>query len=72
MLLEQQVFQNHRLKNSKFFKNTTIIRAGNMSLGVNILTGISAKIAEALDTDFDIEIVEMHHNKKVDAPLEQH
>ena len=49
-------------------KNTTIIRAGNMSLGVNILTGISAKIAEALDSDFDIEIVEMHHNKKVDAP----
>ena len=39
-----------------------------MSLGVNILTGISAKIAEALDSDFDIEIVEMHHNKKVDAP----
>ena len=49
-------------------KNTTIIRAGNMSLGVNILTGISAKVAEALDSDFDIEIVEMHHDKKVDAP----
>ena len=49
-------------------KNTTIIRAGNMSLGVNILTGISAKVAEALDSDFDIEIVEMHHDKKIDAP----
>ena len=55
-------------KIQNFSKNTTIIRAGNMSLGVNILTGISAKIAEALDSDFDIEIVEMHHNKKVDAP----
>ena len=49
-------------------KYTTIIRAGNMSLGVNILTGISAKVAEALDSDFDIEIVEMHHSKKIDAP----
>ena len=39
-----------------------------MSLGVNILTGVTEKIAEALDEDFDIEIVEMHHNKKIDAP----
>ena len=46
----------------------TIIRAGNMSLGLNILTGLAKKVSEALDEDFDIEIIEMHHNKKVDAP----
>ena len=62
-------FSKSQLKQiEKASKNTTIIRAGNMSLGVNILTGVTEKIAEALDDDFDIEIVEMHHNKKIDAP----
>lgn len=46
----------------------TIIKAGNMSLGVNLLTAITRKIAQALDEDFDIEILEMHHKRKVDAP----
>jgi len=49
-------------------RHATIIRAGNMSLGVNLLTVLTRKVAEALDTDFDIEIVEMHHRHKVDAP----
>ena len=49
-------------------RTATIIKAGNMSLGVNLLTAITRKIAEALDEDFDIEIVEMHHKRKVDAP----
>ena len=49
-------------------KSATIIKAGNMSLGVNLLTAITQKVAEALDADYDIEIAEMHHNKKVDAP----
>ena len=62
-------FSKSQLKQiEKASKNTTLIRAGNMSLGVNILTGVTEKIAEALDDDFDIEIVEMHHNKKIDAP----
>jgi 4-hydroxy-tetrahydrodipicolinate reductase len=39
-----------------------------MSLGVNLLTALTRKVAEALDADFDIEIVEMHHRHKVDAP----
>jgi 4-hydroxy-tetrahydrodipicolinate reductase len=39
-----------------------------MSLGVNLLTVLTKKVAAALDEDFDIEIVEMHHNRKVDAP----
>ena len=44
------------------------VRAGNMSLGVNLLTMLTEKVARALDEDFDIEIVEAHHNQKVDAP----
>ena len=49
-------------------RHATIIKAGNMSLGVNLLAAITQKIAAALDEDFDIEIVEMHHGQKVDAP----
>lgn len=49
-------------------RHATIVTAGNMSLGVNLLTAITRKVAEALDPDFDIEIVEMHHRHKIDAP----
>jgi len=45
-----------------------IIKAGNMSLGVNLLVALTRKVAAALGEDFDIEIVEMHHRMKVDAP----
>ncbi|PTX57663.1 dihydrodipicolinate reductase [Litoreibacter ponti] len=45
-----------------------IVRAGNMSLGVNLLVQLTKKVAAALDEDFDIEIVEAHHRHKVDAP----
>ncbi|MEO0378932.1 MAG: 4-hydroxy-tetrahydrodipicolinate reductase [Pseudomonadota bacterium] len=46
----------------------TIIRAGNMSLGVNLLTQLTKRVAAALDDDYDIEVIEAHHNQKVDAP----
>ena len=49
-------------------KKAKIIRAGNMSLGVNLLVQLTKKVAATLDSDFDIEIIETHHNKKVDAP----
>lgn len=49
-------------------RHATIVKAGNMSLGVNLLTAITRQVAAALDPDFDIEIVEMHHRMKVDAP----
>jgi len=49
-------------------RHATIIKAGNMSLGVNLLTALTARVAKALDESFDIEIVEMHHRHKVDAP----
>ncbi|MEY8882231.1 4-hydroxy-tetrahydrodipicolinate reductase [Donghicola sp. XS_ASV15] len=44
------------------------IRAGNMSLGVNLLVQLTKKVAAALDEDFDIEVIEAHHRRKVDAP----
>lgn len=49
-------------------RHAPIIKAGNMSLGVNVLVALARRVAEALDEDFDIEIVEMHHRDKVDAP----
>ncbi len=49
-------------------RHAVIIKAGNMSLGVNLLTAITRQVAAALDADYDIEIVEMHHRHKVDAP----
>jgi 4-hydroxy-tetrahydrodipicolinate reductase len=45
-----------------------IVRAGNMSLGVNLLVTLTRQVAQALGTDYDIEIVEAHHRHKVDAP----
>lgn len=45
-----------------------IVRAGNMSLGVNLLTTLTERVAAALGEEFDIEIIESHHNQKVDAP----
>lgn len=45
-----------------------IVFAPNMSIGVNLLFSIAAKTAAALGEDYDIEIIEMHHNQKKDAP----
>ena len=45
-----------------------IVKSGNMSLGVNLLAALVKRVAQTLDDEFDIEILEMHHNKKVDAP----
>ncbi|MEY8840939.1 4-hydroxy-tetrahydrodipicolinate reductase, partial [Cribrihabitans sp. XS_ASV171] len=49
-------------------RHAVIIRAGNMSLGVNLLVQLTRKVAAALDEDFDIEVIEAHHHHKVDAP----
>jgi 4-hydroxy-tetrahydrodipicolinate reductase len=48
-------------------RHATIVKSGNMSLGVNLLAAFARQAAKALP-GFDIEIVEMHHRKKVDAP----
>ncbi|MEX2248426.1 MAG: 4-hydroxy-tetrahydrodipicolinate reductase, partial [Parvibaculum sp.] len=49
-------------------RHATIVKAGNMSLGVNLLAALVRQAARALDASWDIEIVEMHHRHKVDAP----
>lgn len=49
-------------------RETVIVQSGNMSLGVNLLAGLVRRVAAALDDDWDAEIVEMHHRRKVDAP----
>jgi 4-hydroxy-tetrahydrodipicolinate reductase len=45
-----------------------IVRSGNMSLGVNLLAGLVQRVARTLGSEFDVEILEMHHRMKVDAP----
>jgi 4-hydroxy-tetrahydrodipicolinate reductase len=52
----------------KAAREIAIVKSGNMSVGVNLLAGLVRRVAATLDPSFDIEIVEMHHNKKVDAP----
>jgi 4-hydroxy-tetrahydrodipicolinate reductase len=50
-------------------RHATIVKSGNMSLGVNLLSVLVEQAAAALDDDdFDIEVLEMHHRHKVDAP----
>ncbi|HFB2048361.1 MAG: 4-hydroxy-tetrahydrodipicolinate reductase [Hyphomicrobiaceae bacterium] len=58
----------HELALAASAQQTTIIKASNMSLGVNLVAGLTQKIAGILNEDFDIEILEMHHRNKVDAP----
>lgn len=49
-------------------RHATIVKSGNMSLGVNLLAALVRRAAAALGSSFDAEIVEMHHRAKVDAP----
>src|SRR5690606_24427071 len=50
-------------------RHATIVKSGNMSLGVNLLATLVKQAAKALGAaDFDIEVLEMHHRHKVDAP----
>lgn len=49
-------------------RHAAIIKSGNMSLGVNLLAVLVNRTAKALSADFDIEVLEMHHKAKVDAP----
>ncbi len=49
-------------------KVTRVVKSGNYSLGVNILQGLVRQVAAMLGEDFDIEVLEMHHKHKIDAP----
>lgn len=63
-LSEEQIGRINELS-----KNTAILRSANMSLGINTLSKVLAQIAPTLRAaGFDIEIVEAHHRRKLDAP----
>ncbi len=49
-------------------KEIPVFFSANMSLGVNLISELAAKAAKVLEGSFDIEIVEAHHNQKIDAP----
>jgi 4-hydroxy-tetrahydrodipicolinate reductase len=49
-------------------KKTAIVKSGNFSMGVNLIAALTKRVAKTLDPSFDIEIFEMHHNRKIDAP----
>src|SRR3954447_12010011 len=49
-------------------KRAVVVQSGNMSLGVNLLAALVKRVAQSLDEGFDIEILEMHHKAKIDAP----
>lgn len=49
-------------------EKVAVFHSGNMSLGINLLIALSRKAAQVLGDSFDVEIVEQHHNRKLDAP----
>ncbi len=55
-------------KIEKASNKIAIFYSANMSLGVNLLLSLVKKSANVLEDSFDIEIIEKHHNKKIDAP----
>jgi len=55
-------------KIEKTSKMTPVFYSANMSMGVNLISELAKKAAQILGSDFDIEIVEKHHNQKIDAP----
>lgn len=58
--------QKNKIKNAA--KEIPIFYSGNMSLGINLIIELAKKAAAVFGDDFDIEIVEQHHNQKLDAP----
>lgn len=58
--------QEEKIK--EYAKTMTIVKSGNYSLGVNVLAGLVKKAAAILGDDWDIEVIEAHHRRKVDAP----
>lgn len=52
----------------KASENTAVFYSGNMSLGINLLIELAKKAEKVLGKAFDVEIIEKHHNRKLDAP----
>lgn len=57
---------NNRIK--ELSKSVPLFLSGNMSLGINLMIDLIKKASEILSYDFDVEVIEKHHNKKVDSP----
>jgi 4-hydroxy-tetrahydrodipicolinate reductase len=53
---------------AKAAQRAPIVKSGNMSLGVNLLAALVKRVAATLGDEYDVEILEIHHNKKIDAP----
>jgi len=49
-------------------QRAVVVKSGNMSLGVNLLAALVKRVAQSLDENFDIEILEIHHRLKIDVP----
>ena len=60
--------KDHLAKLEAAARHAIIVRSGNMSLGVNLLAALVKKAARTLGPEYDIDIIEMHHRMKVDAP----
>ena len=60
--------ERHQFLIDNAAEHIAVLQTGNTSLGVNMLAALVAQAAARLDEDWDIEIVEMHHRHKVDAP----
>lgn len=60
--------EEHLAKIDELAKKVPTVFSANYSLGVNVMKRVIAEITPILEDAFDIEIVEMHHNKKLDAP----
>lgn len=58
----------HESRLSAAASKTAVLRAANMSLGANLLARIAGEVAAAFGSECDIEVVETHHNRKIDAP----
>jgi 4-hydroxy-tetrahydrodipicolinate reductase len=53
---------------AKAASRAPMVKSGNMSLGVNLIAALVKRVAQTLGDEYDVEILEMHHNKKIDAP----
>lgn len=60
--------EEHLAKIDELAKKVPTVFSANYSLGVNVMKRVIAEITPILEDTFDIEIIEMHHNKKLDAP----
>lgn len=61
-------YDDKQKKQIEAAENTAVFFTYNMSMGINLLANLAKKAAQVLGDDFDIEIVEKHHNQKIDAP----